>query len=97
MRRVKGGIFEAGVDIRLFQVRKISKTFLRLHPAGKHFQHLARRNPHPANRRLAAADKPYPPGFIGPDRAMSQQFSSFSSRRTVSSVSLSVLPAYSLA
>jgi len=59
MCRMAGGIFETGVNIGLLQVGKISKDFLRLHPAGEHFQHLAGRNPHPTNRRLATADVRY--------------------------------------
>jgi len=59
MRRMTSGIFETGVNIGLFQVGKISKDFLRLHPTGEHFQHLAGRYPHAANRRRAAADVRY--------------------------------------
>lgn len=59
MGRVTCRILKAGIDIGLFQVRKIVKDFLRLNPPSKHFQYLAGSNPHTANRWLAAADIRY--------------------------------------
>jgi hypothetical protein len=44
MTRMAGRIFKTGVDVSLFEVRKIPQDFLRSHIAGEHFQHLAGRN-----------------------------------------------------
>lgn len=59
MSGVECGILKAGIDIGLFQVRKILKDFLRLHPTSEHFQDLAGGNPHAPNGRLTATEVRY--------------------------------------
>ena len=53
---VTRGIFKTRVDIGLLQVGKVLQDLLRCHPAGEHFKDVAHRDPHAANRRLAAAN-----------------------------------------
>lgn len=59
MGGVTRGVLKAGIDIGLFQIRKIPKNFFRLHPSSEHFQHLAGGNPHAANGRLTATEVGY--------------------------------------
>jgi hypothetical protein len=55
MGRLAGCILKTRVDIRFFQVRKVLQNFLWGHPTGKHFEHVAHRDSHTANRRLTTA------------------------------------------
>ena len=56
MGRMTRGILEAGMDVRLLEIRKVLQDLFRLHPTSDHCKHLANRNSHPTNGRLPSAD-----------------------------------------
>ena len=48
-------MFKTRVDVGFFEVGKVLEDLLRRHPAGKHFEHMAHRDSHTANRRFSTA------------------------------------------
>jgi hypothetical protein len=45
-------MFKTRVDVGFFEVGKVLEDLLRRHPAGKHFEHMAYRDSHTANRSV---------------------------------------------
>lgn len=49
-------ILKGGVDVGLFKVEEILQDLFRCHASGEHFEHMAHRNSHAANRRFTTAN-----------------------------------------
>ena len=52
---LRGGILEAGVNIRWFQIGEVSQNFLLRHTGGEHIEYILDTDTHPANAGASAA------------------------------------------